>query len=149
MTGQQFGRLTFVRFAGQCSDGSAQWLLKCDCGNEIVARRKNVAYGRTASCGCLMSEKARQNARKRRTATPGYTGMHDRLRADRGPASSHPCLDCGGVAQDWSLRRGVQGILSAPDNHHGNPRYWSTNIEDYDPRCRPCHGRYDANEEQK
>ena len=41
--------------------GMAQWLCKCDCGNETIIRGANLRRGITKSCGCLLSESSRKN----------------------------------------------------------------------------------------
>jgi hypothetical protein len=66
-----------------------------------------------------------------------YRGAHARVALARGQASSHYCVDCGGSANDWSLRAGRGRLIS--------PRGWaySPDPEDYEPRCKPCHKAYD------
>lgn len=61
-TGQRFGRLVFLRFAGRKS-GNGYWWLRCDCGVEFIAYGGNVTRGLTRSCGCLHSETTSQAAR--------------------------------------------------------------------------------------
>ena len=63
-----------------------------------------------------------------RTLTPNIQTIHDRLIKVRGAAILHPCVDCGGIAMDWSKKHNTDGTFS----------------EDYDPRCRHCHMVYDA-----
>lgn len=60
-TGQQFGRLTVVRFAGRKSSQS-YWYCRCECGTEFAAYIGSVVRGFTRSCGCLHSEKASEAA---------------------------------------------------------------------------------------
>jgi hypothetical protein len=55
MEGETFGRLTVVRYEGQCKN-TALWRCKCACGNEVVVSGKNLRSGNTKSCGCLHSE---------------------------------------------------------------------------------------------
>lgn len=144
MTGQKFGRLTFVRFM-QNTSGGAQWVLACDCGNETLALRKNVIKGRTASCGCFGSEKAKQLAAQRRAKNerPSYDAVHCRLKVDRDSASHYPCVDCGGSADDWSLNKDAAEVLEGPHPRTGRWKRWSVNLDDYEPRCTTCHMRYD------
>lgn len=56
MAGQKHNRLTII---GRAEDyvspkgkREIQWLCKCDCGNLCIARRTNIVYGHTTSCGC-------------------------------------------------------------------------------------------------
>lgn len=62
-TGERFGHLTVLRFAGMLRDGrctAAAWLCRCDCGNESVVRGKNLRNGGTTSCGCSRGQDARR-----------------------------------------------------------------------------------------
>lgn len=52
ITGQKFGRLTAINYAGD-----RKWLFKCDCGKEKIIRTNDVKSGRTQSCGCYGREK--------------------------------------------------------------------------------------------
>lgn len=73
----------------------------------------------------------------RRTDSPGYSAMHMRLRADLGPASQHPCVDCGRAARHWSYNH--------DDPHHivAAEGPYSLSPDHYAPRCVPCHKRHD------
>lgn len=55
LTGQKFGRLTVVSYAGfkvrHC------WLCECNCGNKIVTRGNSLKTGNTESCGCIGKER--------------------------------------------------------------------------------------------
>ena len=52
LTGQTFGKLTVVNFAGRNKWGNRTWLCKCECGNEKAVRSSNLTAGKTKSCGC-------------------------------------------------------------------------------------------------
>jgi hypothetical protein len=58
LTGQHYGDLTVIR-----QDGKG-WLCKCKCGNTTTVRGKDLRTGNTKSCGCLQSEKAKQEGKK-------------------------------------------------------------------------------------
>lgn len=59
-TGQRFGRLMVVEFAGRGSDGRGRWLCRCDCGNYKVV--PNSELGRNiVSCGCKKAETLMMN----------------------------------------------------------------------------------------
>lgn len=60
--------------------------------------------------------------------TDFYTTVHARISRYRGKASEYECVDCSKQAIDWSWIH---------DTDH-------VNIYNYEPRCRKCHGRYDA-----
>ena len=91
--------------------------------------------------------------RWRRTGSPGgrvfgpttYRGMHLKVVRERGKAVEHECVDCGEQASEWSYNK------SDPD-----PKYqeislmnrvilaeFSTNVDCYEPRCKPCHVKLD------
>lgn len=56
LTGQRFGRLVVVRYAGRSRGKKNLWLCKCDCGNEKVVEVDKLHSGNTKSCGCLQRE---------------------------------------------------------------------------------------------
>lgn len=56
IAGQKFNRLTVIRYVGSNYRGDAEWLCKCDCGNEIVTTGYRLRNGTTNSCGCLHKE---------------------------------------------------------------------------------------------
>lgn len=59
---------------------------------------------------------------------PSILALHKRLHRKHGAAKNYDCVDCGNQALDWSLK--------TEHEHTGN-------IEDYEPRCRSCHIKYD------
>lgn len=72
----------------------------------------------------------------------GYKEAHRRVKRARGSASTHRCVDCGGAALHWSYNH------AAKDEKWGRHEDgilvpFSTNVEDYEPRCVPCHKRFD------
>lgn len=67
-----------------------------------------------------------------------YAAVHLRVQAAKGKASEHRCVDCGAQAQEWSYNN--SGIKEQQD---ATGRY-STDLDQYDPRCKPCHRRFDA-----
>src|SRR3546814_6988085 len=61
ITGQKFGRLTAVEFAGFNKPEPPRqslWLFKCECGSEKVISRNSVINGHARSCGCLRREES-------------------------------------------------------------------------------------------
>lgn len=56
LTGQRFGRLVVVRYAGRSRGKKNLWLCKCDCGNEKIVSVDKLHSGNTKSCGCLQRE---------------------------------------------------------------------------------------------
>lgn len=64
LTGQRFGRLTVVKFAGykKRSNGYnvGYWQCMCQCGRSSVVSTSHLTSGWIRSCGCLQRETARE-----------------------------------------------------------------------------------------
>lgn len=59
LTGQRFGKLLVVRFAGVDKwHSNTVWECVCDCGNIAVVRSGSLRSGHTKSCGCFHVEMA-------------------------------------------------------------------------------------------
>jgi hypothetical protein len=62
ITGQKFGRLTAIKFAGALrpsgKPGPAKWTCRCDCGVDVIVRGDTMRRGEAISCGCAQREKA-------------------------------------------------------------------------------------------
>lgn len=73
-----------------------------------------------------------------RIQDPNYYTVHGRLTRDLGPASRRQCVDCGNQAMHWSYNN------DDPDECTSSTglRY-SPNGDAYQPRCVPCHRRFD------
>lgn len=56
LTGDVFGRLTVVRYAGRMKSGKHMWHCRCDCGGTKTAQGGNLRGEITKSCGCLHKE---------------------------------------------------------------------------------------------
>ena len=60
--GDKFGKLTVIaRDLDNQEYGRLAWKCKCDCGNIVTIRGKELKNGNTKSCGCLITEKALEN----------------------------------------------------------------------------------------
>ena len=57
LTGNKYGRLTVIEFAGNNKQHNSMWKCKCDCGKEVVLRGYSLTSGHTQSCGCYNIEK--------------------------------------------------------------------------------------------
>lgn len=55
LSGKRFERLLVININEHSAKGIF-WNCICDCGNKVVVRGKNLACGRTRSCGCLRME---------------------------------------------------------------------------------------------
>lgn len=58
LTGQRFGRLVASRKVSQ--KGPAQWLCRCDCGQDKTVLANNLLRGDTVSCGCYRAARCAQ-----------------------------------------------------------------------------------------
>lgn len=76
LTGQRFGRLTVICQTDDHVSKSgcikAQWLCRCDCGNEVAVIGTNLKRGNSKSCGCLNDE-------LRKTRSIKHGDRHTRL----------------------------------------------------------------------
>lgn len=66
-------------------------------------------------------------------SSASYGAIHLRLGQARGG-----CVECDAEAVDWSYQGGCPGEMGGSDE----PPY-CPHAEHYQPRCRPCHHRYD------
>jgi hypothetical protein len=127
IAGRRYGALMVL---SRTADGD--WNTQCDCGETRVFRYYNLRVGDAVTCG---------NRTVHYRTSMSYGAIHDRLRADRGPASNYPCADCGGRAAHWSYDH------TDPDEY----RDWSTpcalwlstDQSCYQARCARCHKKLD------
>lgn len=61
LTGQKFGRLTVLR-RSDAKGVDTLWLCTCECGREKIRGGSGLRRGRTTSCGCEKSVRAKENA---------------------------------------------------------------------------------------
>ena len=64
LTGQRFGRLVVIEFAGKAKNRHSKWLCRCDCGNEVTVSYEGLKKGDSQSCGCYRNERVANAARK-------------------------------------------------------------------------------------
>ncbi|WP_317854728.1 zinc-ribbon domain-containing protein [Chakrabartyella piscis] len=62
LTGQVFGRLTVLSYAGVNKE--TLWRCRCECGKEIVIVQNSLTSGKTRSCGCLRDDTRVENFKK-------------------------------------------------------------------------------------
>ena len=53
--GEQFEKLTVVKFFGKDNNGKIAYVCQCQCGKSRIVRRSYLLSGRTKSCGCQRS----------------------------------------------------------------------------------------------
>lgn len=56
LTGEQFGRLTVVRYDHTDQYNNRYWLCHCICGEFKIVMQGNLLAGHTTSCGCYNKE---------------------------------------------------------------------------------------------
>jgi len=62
ITGQRFGRLIVLSYAGRHGPmGRSSWLCSCDCGEKVTVVAGLLISGKSQSCGCLQREWCREN----------------------------------------------------------------------------------------
>lgn len=55
ITGQQFTKLTVIKYVGLDNNKHSLWECKCECGKTIIVTKPNLTNNTTKSCGCLKS----------------------------------------------------------------------------------------------
>lgn len=129
LRGRRFGSLVVVERAADV------WLCDCDCGASTTARSGDLNRGTVATCGNRAVHLRRDDI--------GYGAAHERVRADRGDASTHSCIDCGTRAAQWSYdHTDPAEQLDVLQGRH-QPIAYSVHPSHYEPRCVPCHKRFD------
>lgn len=82
ITGQSFGRLRALKFAGM-KGRHAAWECSCECGGTITSLATNLKTGKTRSCGCLLQESRSLIGQSNRThgghSSPTYISYHAML----------------------------------------------------------------------
>lgn len=109
------------------------WDVRCDCGKELAVRAARLVSGNTTSCGCyhkdIVAEIGKRQVGERSGRWKGddasYQAIHARIVRRKGKAKEHFCADgCGRRGYDWAYK---------------HPTGYSTDPDDYVPRCRKCH----------
>lgn len=72
----------------------------------------------------------------------GYGAAHDRVMRRRGAASDHRCVSCNEPAQQWAYNHADPNEKIAQSGY-GEGCAYSTNPDMYEPKCIPCHKRFD------
>ncbi|MBW4033021.1 MAG: hypothetical protein HIU88_10195 [Acidobacteria bacterium] len=100
-------------------------------------------YNRMREHGDPLYERPRKHERRERRSVPvTYTTLHKRIRAQRGPATDHLCVDCGAQALEWSYSFNEERpLISAERGREGKP--YSLDVQAYEARCKACHKAFD------
>lgn len=141
------------RYGDSAKERSRKW-----CRNNPDRKREQTRKWREENRGHYL-ETTRSYHRKRLgnrdplkawpTTECSYNAAHLRVKAVRGRAHTHSCIDCGGSAQEWSYRGGSDLELMEPrDLPRGRFSLvaYSPDPADYDPRCKSCHTKFDLRE---
>lgn len=130
LRGQRFGSLVVTdQRVGRF------WICKCDCGATTRADTGNLNRGSKISCG---DSKAHH-----RKDFVSYSGAHERVRNDRGPADRLPCVGCNRPAQHWSYNHDDPDELHEDGLTSRRTVAYSQKPDHYSPRCVTCHKRFD------
>lgn len=98
-TGQIFGRLTVVKFAGKDRSGGKLWNCICVCGNPKIVADRSLTRNMTKSCGCL----AKENGTKQGNRSKGVPKLS--LRLPSGQATRNAIL---GDYKSSAIKRGLK-----------------------------------------
>ena len=134
ITGQRFGMLVATEQAGLSAHGWS-WTCICDCGNITTVLVGNLTPGNSTTCG--------DRSIHYRTDDAGYHAAHNRVRHERGRASSHRCVDCGGAAYHWSYNHQDPDERITDGDHRWPGMPYSLDTRYYEPRCASCHSTFD------
>ena len=89
LTGQRFGKLVVIEYAGTDKNHSHMWKCKCDCGQYVVTRGSRLIHGNAKSCGCLKHVSHRKGktfiSHEDRTLKSILTGMKTRCNNPNSP----------------------------------------------------------------
>ncbi len=106
------------------------------CGAKVYARNWcKIHYDRNRRNGHLELMPTRQ-------PVVNYNSAHARIRRDKGPASAHPCVDCGAPATQWAYDGLDPNELTDTTPSELGLRY-SLSVDHYQAKCAPCHVRMD------
>lgn len=73
LTGETFGLLKAIAYAGHSPEHRAMWDCVCECGQKVTVRAERLRGGHVKSCGCLVKRRmSRLNRTHGRSKTPLY-----------------------------------------------------------------------------
>jgi len=153
--GNVYSKLTVIERAANTKEGQAQWLCRCECGNNSIVCGKSLRQGKTKSCGCLKHDSALSNgvaARNRLECTYRWNAEHRGLEWNLSSGefqqlTSSNCHYCGTEPKQKAIPSGDSGIyyyngIDRVDNSKG---YTLDNVV---PCCGLCNrGKMDMDNE--
>jgi len=139
LSGQRFGRLTVLERTEnkqyRCGQVQAQFLCRCDCGNEITVLGGNLKSGHTQSCGCHRAKKTAERSLKHGMSLSSIYGVWNTMRQRCLNPNNHKFSEYGGrgitvcdewqnsfeAFRDWAMANGYEDHLSIDRiNNDGN-----------------------------
>lgn len=137
LTGQVFGELTVIGYAGRRPCGSqikTMWWVRCSCGLRKRVHAQSLRTGHTTSCG--------------RSHDVGYRALHTRLTTKYGSATEYDCVVPGcGPAAEWAYTNDDPNELT--EINKGSLIRYSADLSRYQPMCSHHHRQFDADERRK
>lgn len=127
--GQRYGRLTVLEFLERRSRANF-WRLRCDCGQEHIARTALLRNGTIQSCGCLRNERVAANGRANRTHGMSglaiyrtWTSMHTRCYNSKEPSFARYGGRGIAVCEHWHKFENFYADMGIkPSRHHSLER---------------------------
>ena len=113
LTGQVFGKLLVLDYAGRAENGKHRWRVRCECGTEKVVFASNLFSGKTRSCGCARHEEGRKR-RKPKTANRARLCC---AKCGRLIGSGEIGYDFGGGAVSKKSRHGKVWLFASGDSY--------------------------------
>jgi len=93
LTGQAFGRLTVLGYAGKNKRRFSMWTCRCECGLPCVVQGTSLTRSATRSCGCLQRNTVTaRNMKHGLSRSPEFTTWHsmfERCNNPRNKAYAH------------------------------------------------------------
>lgn len=145
LTGQKFGLLTVLEFAGNDNYRSSMWKCLCDCGNISIVRSHDLKSGGTKSCGCLMHAPAYNRTHNESKTRLFREWANMRNRCQNSNNRSYERYGGRGITvcdewnnfitfRDWAYDNGYQDNLSIDridvnGNYEPDNCRWATTLE--------------------
>jgi hypothetical protein len=149
IAGSKFGRLLAEAEVIPNKYGNRRWRCQCDCGKRVVVTQSALQKGKTSSCGCLHSERARaavliHGESTRGKVTPEYRTWRGMIGRCETPSFSHfPAYGGAGikVCAGWhDYQAFVRDMGPKPSPKHSIDRV--DNAKGYDcGKCADCSAR--------